>query len=575
MDWELFYNSFRKPDFIPGFEIQNRLGGGAFGDVYRARKRSIDKHYAIKFLKIDDQAQRSAIERELEQVRHFAAIDHPNLVTIEDMGVVLDVPYLVMGYAGEDTLARRLRRERIDADKGLLFFVQICRGVNALHERRLAHFDLKPSNVFLKGDVARVGDYGLAKLMIDGRQTLSFGRGTPQYMAPEMLRNRADMRADVYSLGVILFEIVTGKLPFDPTEDAGIVIREEDVPPVFPADFPAPLRIVVTRSLRIAPDARYQSVAELLAALGQTAHAGDPLVPLSAARGSTTVVPVATTGKGELRNTATELTRGAVEVARGVWEGLRSARPESPRTRTDAERAATPRAPPAVAPAPLAQAPIAQAPIAQTSTMPAQAAPTPRATPTPAQAPAIPPLPEAARTASPPPIPAQGRAPERERVLSIQTLEEVAREAREKTPMRDVPRSDVAVPGVTAPPPRAADVALSEAWFDEDSRRPAGGFPVSAPAVLGAGTVPVPPRARGGPLHALGAALQLAFEVFVTLLSGPVRRTVGHFGRAGDRFVRGGRSAVANLARLCVFLTGMLLLGAILMYFLLLLFNPR
>ena len=89
------------------------------------------------------------------------------------MGVVLDVPYLIMGYAGEDTLARRMQRGELDAGRGALrYFVQACRGVLALHDRRLVHFDLKPSNVFLNGDVARVGDYGLAKLLADGRQTL-------------------------------------------------------------------------------------------------------------------------------------------------------------------------------------------------------------------------------------------------------------------------------------------------------------------------------------------------------------------------------------------------------------------
>ena len=78
-DWESFYNRFREPDFIPGYEIQNRLGGGAFGEVYKARKTSIDKPYAIKFLKLEEEAQRELVERELEQVRLFAAVDHPHL----------------------------------------------------------------------------------------------------------------------------------------------------------------------------------------------------------------------------------------------------------------------------------------------------------------------------------------------------------------------------------------------------------------------------------------------------------------------------------------------------------------
>jgi len=342
IDWESFYGGFRKPDFIPGYEVQNHLGGGAFGEVYKARKTSIGKAYAIKFLRLDDAAQKDAVERELEQVRLFAAIDHPNLVTIEDMGVVLGVPYLIMGYAGEDTLARRLKRGDLDPANALRYFVQIARGVLALHDRRLAHFDLKPSNVFLNGDVARVGDYGLAKLMIEGRTTLSFGRGTPHYMAPEMLKNRADLRADLYSLGVILYECLTFRLPYGTDAGGAFVLREDDRPPEFPTGFPLALRPVVERCLRLRPEDRYASVHELLSALGQTARQGDSVrfpwnegVPRRAEgeggdtsgvstpkpRGSATPAELRTS-KEELRTAAAELARGAVGVARGVWDGV-------------------------------------------------------------------------------------------------------------------------------------------------------------------------------------------------------------------------------------------------------------
>ncbi len=342
MDWEAFYNNFRSAGFIPGYEIQNRLGGGAFGDVYKARKQSIGKAYAIKFLKIEDDAQREAVERELSQVRHFAAIDHPNLVTIEDMGTAMGVPYLIMGYAGEETLSRRLRAGPMERDEALLYFTQACRGVLALHDRRLVHFDLKPSNIFIKGEVARVGDYGLSKLLTDGRMTLSFGRGTPQYMAPEILRSRADHRADIYSLGVILFEALTGKLPFEPSAEGGLVLREEDLPPEFPADFPARLRGPVETCLRLAADHRFADVGDLLEAIGQTARQGDsvtmawdgqagssapaPEETSSAAEPTTPAVGESgsTTKGSELLRTAADLARGAVEVARGVWDGLRA-----------------------------------------------------------------------------------------------------------------------------------------------------------------------------------------------------------------------------------------------------------
>lgn len=342
IDWERFYNAFRKPDFIAGYEIQNHLGGGAFGEVYKARKTSIGKAYAIKFLRLDDAAQKDATERELEQVRLFAAIDHPNLVTIEDMGVVMGVPFLVMGYAGEDTLARRIARRELEREHALRFFVQACRGVLALHDRRLAHFDLKPSNVFLNGDVARVGDYGLAKLLTEGRATLSFGRGTPHYMAPEMLRNRADHRADLYSLGVILYESLAFQLPFGSPEGGAILLREDDTPPPFPSGFPPALRPVVERCLRLEPAQRYASVNELLAAMGQTARQGDSVrMPWSGAEPSSPAAagsaplrsPAAETPRppaetprptrDELRTVGAELARGAVGVAQGVWEGVR------------------------------------------------------------------------------------------------------------------------------------------------------------------------------------------------------------------------------------------------------------
>ena len=347
MDWEAFYARFREQDFIRGYEIQNRLGGGAFGEVYKARKHSIGKSYAIKFLKIDDDAQREAVERELDQVRHFAALDHPNLVTIEDLGTAMGVPYLIMGYAGEDTLARVLKRERLTEERALVYFVQACRGVLALHDLRLVHFDLKPSNVFIKGEVARVGDYGLSKMMTDGRLTLSFGRGTPQYMAPEMIKNRADHRADIYSLGVILFESLSARLPFPPSTQGvsgAIPIREDDHPPAFPPDFPVRCRGVVERCLRLSPEHRYSSVAEVLDELGARARPLDSVLlvgerarPLS----PPVIIPLDTAPKSDARQAARELTRGAVEVARGVVDGIRAAsRPRSPGPATPVSRSA-------------------------------------------------------------------------------------------------------------------------------------------------------------------------------------------------------------------------------------------
>lgn len=277
-NWEEFYLQLRKPDFVPGYEILQRLGGGAFGEAYKARKVSTGKTLAIKFLKLGDGGKDDAVERELEHVRHLSDIDHQNLVSIEDIGTVLDVPYLVMGFGGEKTLADELAAGPLDPRDALTIFVQVCRGVSALHERRVVHFDLKPGNVFLRGDVAKVGDYGLAKLLADGRQTLSMGRGTPQYMAPEILRARADHRADIYSLGVVLYECLTNELPYAGVGGTGLVVREEDLPPSFPPKYPPPLADLTRDCLRLDPDDRPQTVREVLDRLGQGASHEDQIV---------------------------------------------------------------------------------------------------------------------------------------------------------------------------------------------------------------------------------------------------------------------------------------------------------
>lgn len=278
VDWEAFYANYRKPGYVPGFEIQNKLGGGMFGLVFKARKESIGKDYAIKFLKVDDDTVRDAVARELDTVQFFAQIDHPHLVSIEDKGQVDGIPYLVMSYAGDATLQKRLQQGRLSREEALRIFVQAARGVQALHDHSLVHFDLKPANIFLKGEVARVGDYGLSKLVSASRNSLSFGRGTPYYMAPEMLQRRGDARSDVYSLGVVLFECLYGDVPFRGDSEWEVLKKHEVAAVPFPAHAEARDRAVIGRCLQKRPEDRFQSVAELLHALEAPAALGESLL---------------------------------------------------------------------------------------------------------------------------------------------------------------------------------------------------------------------------------------------------------------------------------------------------------
>ncbi|MFT4840215.1 MAG: serine/threonine protein kinase [Planctomycetota bacterium] len=276
-DWEAFYCDYRKPGYIEGFEITTKLGGGMFGLVFRARRMSIGKDYAIKFLKVDDGDVRRAILSELEQVKYFAQIDHPNLVAIEDRGEVSGIPYLVMAFAGSETLRDKMPVD--DAGVGripdaaekhelLRAFLQSCRGLQALHERSLVHFDIKPANVFLKGGVARLGDYGLSKLVTHSRGSLSMGRGTPYYMAPEMLKRRGDARSDIYSLGVMLYELLCGKVPFAGDSEWEVLRKHETAEPDLPAFLTAVERAVLQRCLQKEPEDRFESVQDLILAFG-------------------------------------------------------------------------------------------------------------------------------------------------------------------------------------------------------------------------------------------------------------------------------------------------------------------
>jgi len=287
IDWEAFYANYRKPDYVPGYEILQKLGAGAFGLVFKARKHSIGKDYAIKFLKVDDAVVRDAVLHELDTVRLFAQIDHPNLVSIEDMGHVDGIPFIVMGYAGDETLGRTLQSGRMPRAEALRVFVQVCRGVQALHERMLVHFDLKPANVYRKGDTVRVGDYGLSKLVTASRRSLSFGRGTTYYMAPEVLQRKGDHRSDIYSLGVMLYECLVGHVPFTGESEWEILKKHESEAPTFPPDLHPNDRALLAACLAKHPDDRPQSIADVLAMVQGEA----PAPPRGTAAGRKVLAP--------------------------------------------------------------------------------------------------------------------------------------------------------------------------------------------------------------------------------------------------------------------------------------------
>jgi serine/threonine-protein kinase len=265
-------------DRLGPYEIVGPLGAGGLGAVYRGRDIRLLRDVAIKVLKDGvDALQLARFERE---ARTIAALSHPNVVTIFDVGLDGDVPFLVTELLEGESLRARLNRQSVPVVEAVAVARQVAAGVAAAHEKQIVHRDLKPENVFLlAGGAVKVLDFGLAKMHIretdgdDAALITDQGRilGTVAYMAPEQVRGLPlDARTDVFAIGVILFEMLAGKRPFAGTSiaDTMSAILAADPPPIPEcAAVATALESVVRRALSKAPEQRFESARQLLTAL--------------------------------------------------------------------------------------------------------------------------------------------------------------------------------------------------------------------------------------------------------------------------------------------------------------------
>ncbi len=205
---------------IPGFRLCGMLGKGGMGRVYRARQESLNRLVAIKVLNQDLAAHSSFIRRFEKESGALAALSHPNIVTIIDRGCHRSRYYFIMEYIEGPNLRARMNNEVMACSDAVQLMVTICRAVEHAHRRGVIHRDLKPENVlFTSEGTLKIADFGLANIMkprmkLNLTQT-KVSMGTVNYMAPEQRRDakNVDHRADIYSLGVIFYELLTGELP--------------------------------------------------------------------------------------------------------------------------------------------------------------------------------------------------------------------------------------------------------------------------------------------------------------------------------------------------------------------------
>jgi serine/threonine-protein kinase len=281
------------------YQIEKVLGEGGMGVVYAARHTIIGKRIAIKILRDEYTRDQEILDRFVLEAKAASSIGNPHIVDISDFGRLPDgATYFVMEMLEGESLADAMtirvagavQPRPIELDRLCAITLQICDGLGAAHERGIVHRDLKPDNIFLvkqkTGDFVKILDFGIAK--VSGSPTQKLTRagavfGTPQYMSPEQAAGAAvDSRADVYALGVILYEMVSGQLPFDGDNFMGILTMHMYKAPVpvralvNTASCPPGLEAVIQKCLQKRPEHRYQTMAELADDLRRLAQKAEP-----------------------------------------------------------------------------------------------------------------------------------------------------------------------------------------------------------------------------------------------------------------------------------------------------------
>lgn len=264
---------------LAGYEILERIGRGGMGDVYRARQESLNRIVALKVLPPELSRNKEFNERFESEARVISMLQHHNIVAIYDFGEAEQNRYFVMQFVEGESLDRKILREkRLKAHEAIQIARQILRALKYAHEHRIIHRDIKPHNVLLdrNGKVA-VSDFGIARIFANTRITnTGMTVGTPEYMSPEQSEGVSlDARTDLYSLGIVLYEMLTGIPPFTAENPLAIAYKQVNEQPRAPIDLneeiPIRLNLIVLKALKKDREQRYKSASEMLADLDSVA----------------------------------------------------------------------------------------------------------------------------------------------------------------------------------------------------------------------------------------------------------------------------------------------------------------
>ncbi len=252
------------------YEIVNKVGAGGMSDVYKAKDTILGRYVAVKVLKPEFSEDRNFVTKFRTEAQSAAGLEHPNIVNIYDVGSENGVHYIVMEYVEGITLKTYVEKKgQLSFKESISIAIQVARGIESAHNKHLIHRDIKPQNIIISTEgKVKVTDFGIARAA--SSNTISADvMGSVHYASPEQARNGfVDGRSDIYSLGIVMYEMVTGRVPYDGDTTVAVALQhlqEEMTPPSeYATDLPISMEKIILKCTQKNPDRRYQTIEELL-----------------------------------------------------------------------------------------------------------------------------------------------------------------------------------------------------------------------------------------------------------------------------------------------------------------------